>query len=289
MSSRLILVTGAAGKLGGVACRALQVRGWRVRALRHEREPVVYDELIDGSLEDLEALIAATRGAEAVLHLAAATHARRSALYERVNVSGTANLVEALRQGGTGRLVLVSTRSIAASGGSYSNSKSEAERIVRSSGVHYTIVRLPEVYGVGGSEGVDRLISLARSGRRIPLVAADSAELCPTHVDDVVAALVRAADGPKSEHKTYTLAGECMTPRQFARICVETFGSASSIVDVPIPAVRLLATLSRFLPIPVYPDQLARLLAPKPEPSPDALQDLGFSPRSVRVGLAAFC
>jgi hypothetical protein len=40
-------------------------------------------------------------------------------------------------------------------------------------------------------------------------------------------------------------------------------------------------------PLPVYPDQLARLRAAKPGPSPEGGTDLGFRPRGVDEGLAA--
>lgn len=247
---------------------------------------MVYDELARGSLDDVDALTDATRGAGAVLHLAAATHSRNSVAYERTNVLGTANLIAASRKAGVGRFVLVSSRAIDLSGGAYSRSKAEAERVVASSGLQYVIVRLPEVYGAGGSEGVDRVIDLARAGRTIPLVAAQSVQVCPAHIDDVVAALLHATRGEDCENKTYTLAGECMTLREFANACVETFATTSSVVVVPTSAARALAALSRFVPLPIYPDQVARLLAPKPAPSPDAERELGFVPRSVRTGLA---
>jgi NADH dehydrogenase len=257
-----------------------------VRALRHLREPEVYDELAPGSIEDAGALVDAMQGVEVVLHLAAATHSRRRNVYERINVAGTAHVVDACRTTGVERLVFGSTRAIAPSGGAYSESKAEAERLVAASMPRYTIVRLPEVYGVGGSEGVDRVIHLARTGRTIPLVAADSVLVCPAHVDDVVSALVHAVRGGQSENKTYTLAGECMTLREFAQECTELFASTSSIVVVPVSAARVLAALSRLMPLPIYPDQVSRLLAPKPAPSSDASADLGFVPRPVRTGLA---
>ena len=42
------------------------------------------------------------------------------------------------------------------------------------------------------------------------------------------------------------------------------------------------------LPLPIYPDQLARLRAEdKPQPSPEAEQELGFRTRPLAEGLAA--
>lgn len=285
MSKQLVLVTGAAGKLGAIICEALQADGWRVRALRHRRTPPVYDELAEGSLEKIAELSAASKGVDAVLHLAAVTHARRAATYHDVNVRGTSNLVEAARAADVARLVFVSTRAISPDGGAYSRSKSEAELIVTTSGLPYAIVRLPEVYGVGGAEGVDNVIERARTNRLIPLVAAGAAQVCPVHVDDVVQSLVRALESRDALGKTYTLAGECMTLGAFTSACIEALRSTSSVVALPTPGVRALGMLSRFLPLPIYPDQLSRLLAPKPTVSLDAAKDLGFAARPLRQGL----
>lgn len=285
MSGRLVLVTGASGKLGGVLCSALQANGWHVRALRHRHVPPVYDELADGSLESVTGLSAAARGASAILHLAAVTHARRASMYDRVNVRGTANLIEAARAADVTRIVFVSTRAISVDGGAYSRSKAEAERIVSTSGVPYAIVRLPEVYGAGGAEGVDGVIERALSGRRIPVVVAKAAQICPVHVGDVVPTLVRSLENPEALGKTYTLAGDCMSLRMFTDLCIETFRSSSTVLGLPTSGIRALGWFSRFLPLPIYPDQLSRLLAAKPPRSVDAADDLDFAPRPLRQGL----
>jgi uncharacterized protein YbjT (DUF2867 family) len=179
----------------------------------------------------------------------------------------------------------VSTRAISRDGGAYSSSKSEAEGIVSASGVPFVIVRLPEVYGVGGAEGVDSVIERARMNRSILLVAAEAAQVCPAHAGDVVPALVRALESRRALGKTYTLAGECMSLGAFARGCIEALRSTSSIVVLPTTGVRALGLLGSILPLPIYPDQLSRLLAPKPAASIDAAADLGFAPRTLVQGL----
>jgi hypothetical protein len=45
--------------------------------------------------------------------------------------------------------------------------------------------------------------------------------------------------------------------------------------------VAVLALAGRVLPLPIYPDQLDRLRAPKPPLSPEAGPDLGFKPRKL--------
>ena len=220
------------------------------------------------------------------MHLAAVTHARASRRYDEVNAEGTANVVRAAQACGVERLLLVSTRAISAAGGGYSRSKLRAEEHVRGSGLGWTIVRLPEVYGAGGDEGVDRMIQLARRGRRVPLVGAGEDVLCPAHVDDVVPALARALETPLALGKTYTLAGPCVTARELAVLAGASFGSPTRLVSVPVAMVAAAARLSRVLPLPVYPDQLERLRSVKPPGSVEAGRELAFAPRSLREGLA---
>jgi nucleoside-diphosphate-sugar epimerase len=146
-------------------------------------------------------------------------------------------------------------------------------------------VRLPEVYGGGSAEGVDRMIALARNGGRIPIVGRGDDVICPAHVDDVVRACVRALEAPQAVRRTYTLAGPCLTMRAFADAVGNVFRRPVRILHVPLAAVAALAFASRVLPLPLYPDQLHRLRAPKPPASPEAKSDLQFRPRSLRVGL----
>lgn len=280
-----ILVTGASGTVGSALVRALVSDGWTVRALVHSQPVVGADETAPGDVATGAGLEAALDGAATVIHLAAATHARRPRVYEDVNVRGTANLVAAAERAGLRRFVHVSTRAASVHGGAYSRSKAEAEAIVVGSAVPYVIVRLPEVYGAGGSEGVDAVIAHARSGKPILVVGAGLHEVCPISVEDAVAALVAATRAEGVHGVTYTLAGECMTVRAFAERCVRTLGSRSRIVGIPEPLVAAAASLSRVLPLPIYPDQLARLRALKPPLSDRARLDLGFAPRSLEETL----
>jgi NADH dehydrogenase len=258
-----------------------------VRGLVHRRPVAEADEQVAGDLGDDAALERAAAGIRAVLHLAARTHARRAGDYAEANAAGTRRLLEAAQRAGVVRFVHVSTRAIGARGGAYSESKRAAEALVRKSRLDWTIIRLPEVYGAGGGEGVDRIIAAARRGAPIPLVGAGQDEVCPIHRDDAVAALVAALDAPAASRRVYTLAGDCTTLRGFADACVEELGGGR-VICVPVGAVRVLAAAARVTPLPLYPDQLARLRAPKPPGSPEARADLGFHPRPLREGLRSY-
>jgi nucleoside-diphosphate-sugar epimerase len=282
-----ILVTGASGAIGSRVVEQLRGQGRPVRCLVRRRPVANADELVRGDLGDGSTLDAAVEGAEVVLHLAAVTHARRSRDYVETNLLGTKRLLEAAARHGVRRFVHVSTRAISEAGGAYSVSKHMAEHAVREAPVEHTIVRLPEVYGGAGAEGIDRIVSRARRGAAIPVVGDGADRLCPMHVDDAVAALAGAVAAPAASGRTYTLGGECLTTREFAEACARAFSSKSRLRPVPVTAVAALGLLGRVLPLPIYPDQLARLRAEKPQVSPEAERELGFRARPLAEGLAS--
>lgn len=283
----VVLVTGASGALGRRLLPALAEAGWRTRALVHSRPVSDAAEEVPGDLADEASLEAAAAGAGAVLHLAARTHARSERDYRRANTDGTVRLLAACRQAGVARFVHASTRAVSPHGGAYSRSKLVAEELVREAGIEHVILRLPEVYGAGSREGVDNMLARARRGSAIPVVGRGADRLCPVHVDDIVGPIVAALSAEAARNRTYTLAGECHTARNVASACVEAAGGRSRIVAVPAAAIAAASVAARFLPLPLYPDQLARLRAEKPAGSAEAAADLGFEPRPLEDGLRA--
>lgn len=282
-----ILVTGASGAVGSRVVAQLRDQGWAVRCLVRRRPVPNADEVVQGDLGDASTLDTAVEGAKAVLHLAAITHARRPRDYTETNLTGTERLLDAAARHGVRRFVHGSTRSISEAGGAYSVSKRLAEQAVRAAPVEHTIVRLSEMYGGAGSEGIDRIVSDARRGAPILVVGDGAARLCPMHVDDAAAALAGAARAPEASGRTYALGGECLTTREFAEACARVFSSESRVRSVPVTAVMALGLLGRVLPLPIYPDQLARLRAEKAQVSPEAEAELGFRTRPLAEGLAS--
>ncbi|UOX89482.1 NAD-dependent epimerase/dehydratase family protein [Amycolatopsis sp. FBCC-B4732] len=108
----LIAVTGGTGFLGGHTVAALLRRGHRVRLLARDagRAPSTVD-VVDGDVTDPGAAARLVDGADALLHAAGVYtfDSRRRAEVRRVNVGGTANVLDAARRAGTGRIVHVST------------------------------------------------------------------------------------------------------------------------------------------------------------------------------------
>lgn len=101
----LVLVTGAAGRIGAHLVRALVARGHTVRAFALPGDPRAVAiagpavEIVYGRLEDRGAVVEAARGVDAVYHLAGALTSRGNTDEEffEFNLRGTFNLLQAVR------------------------------------------------------------------------------------------------------------------------------------------------------------------------------------------------
>src|SRR5262249_50804433 len=111
-----VLITGASGFVGSHVAEQLSQQGHRVRALVRRTSNTAFlrsldgVELVEGSIEDRDSVMAAAKGADAIVHAAALLYARSPDELFRVNGAGTENLLHAARRaGGVRRFVLISS------------------------------------------------------------------------------------------------------------------------------------------------------------------------------------
>jgi CDP-glucose 4,6-dehydratase len=180
---RRVLVTGHTGFKGSWLALWLESMGARVTGFACGREPLyeIAGESIDADVRDAGSLGRAVAGAEVVFHMAAQPIVRRSyrepAETYAVNVDGTANLLDAVRDAGSvGATVVVTSdkcyenrglergyREDDPLGGAdpYSSSKACQELVAhayrRSFGMPVATARAGNVIG-GGDFGEDRLV-----------------------------------------------------------------------------------------------------------------------------------
>ncbi len=189
-----LALTGGTGFVGQATLDALARHGLAARALarsvpKDRRRDV---EWVAGNLSDRAALARLVEGAEAVIHVAGLTTALDHAHFEEPNVAGTMALVEVAKELGVKRFVFVS--SLAARRpdlSAYGASKARAEKIVAASGLDWTIVRPPAVYGPRDKD----MFELFRAARRgvVPMPPPGRASMI--HVDDLAGLLLALAPG----------------------------------------------------------------------------------------------
>ena len=106
-----VLMTGAAGRIGTVLRGGLPGRGWVLRCL--DVVPVADvrpgEEHVVADVTDLAAMVDATRGAAAVVHLAGISGESTWPEISSANIEGTYCALEAARLAGVARVVLASS------------------------------------------------------------------------------------------------------------------------------------------------------------------------------------
>jgi nucleoside-diphosphate-sugar epimerase len=142
-----IALTGATGFVGqALLDRALDA-GLAMKALaRRDQPPRAGVEWVAGDLEGAVALRRLIRRAEAVIHVAGVVN--DPAQFESGNVRGTLNVIEAAKAEGVQRFIHISSLSAREPNlSAYGASKARAEKLVMASGLDWTIVRPPGIYG----------------------------------------------------------------------------------------------------------------------------------------------
>ncbi len=114
----LILVTGATGAVGPIVVKSFLDEGYRIRTLSIDKPPVgIWPDDVETRIGDItnnSAVQAAMEGVDSVIHMAAMLHVvnpppEMREKYERINVGGTATVVDAAIRAGVKRVVLFST------------------------------------------------------------------------------------------------------------------------------------------------------------------------------------
>ena len=186
-----IAMTGATGFVGAETLEQALAAGHHVTAItRRAQPPRARLKWVPGSLEDRAALNTLMRDADVVIHIAGVVNAPDREGFEAGNARGTMAVVDAMRQRGVRRLIHVS--SLAAREpklSDYGWSKLMAERQVKASGLDWTIVRPPAIYGPGDRE----MLELFRMARRGIMLLPPGGRLSLIEVGDLARLLLALA------------------------------------------------------------------------------------------------
>ena len=236
-----VLVTGAAGLIGGEICARLVRHGHAVTALVHEsscvigndRRPVAGLTTIRGDVTQANLGLDALPGLDLVVHSAAVTAFDAApAAYEAVNIAGTRHAIAVARAAGAGFLhvstayvcgktngIIAETATARDFVNGYEASKAAGEGLVRASGLAFAIARPSIVVGdsafgaISRFENIYMIFKLIAENRVRTLPAAADASLDLVPIDHVAAGIVAMAEGfDKVSGQTLHLVGANPTP-----------------------------------------------------------------------------
>jgi UDP-glucose 4-epimerase len=249
-----VLVTGASGLIGRHAVERLQLRGHAVRTFQRGAPPTPDVEHIVGDVcTDVEALCAAVRGCEAIVHLAGrgdVAESRHDPVgYARLNATGALHALDAARHAGA-TFILASSQRVyplrpepcredeaLQPDSPYGYAKWVAELWCRMYSEHFqartTVLRFFSVFGPGqqanGGSGVVTIFARAAlAGEALTIQSAGRRDF--TDVHDAAHAICLAVEQPAVGHRIYNIAtGVGTTFRALAEQVVASSGSASPI------------------------------------------------------------
>lgn len=311
----LILVTGGTGFVGRHFVAALAGRGEAVRVLsrRHWDPGPLSAEGVQGDLLDSDSLPPALHRVTAVVHLAAVLpgpHTQDRDLWES-NVEGTRRIARAARKAGVKRFVHVSSAGVYGDGdgngqaphtesaachptNAYELSKLDAEKALaeelRGSKVVWTVLRAGGLYGPGRARAVELYRQVAR--RRLWLHGPARVLLHPTHVLDLVQAILLAVDAADLGGETLNVAGDrSLLYPELIRMVAERLGVRTTHVALPYPVAWTLAAAGeRFLgvfgaPAPARLRRLRRRFVNRALDTTKVREKLRFVPIALERGL----
>lgn len=304
------LVTGGVGFIGSHLCRALLSRGDAVRIVddfsnapyptvlkRHNAEVLRRDfpavEVVEGCITDRELATSLVAGTDGVLHLAGLAGVRPSfaepARYVKVNVEGTANLLDAAQRAGHDLFVLASSSSVYGNAtplpaveeasaivpeSPYASSKRGAELVASAMLRKTPKMRCPSlrfftVYGPRQRPemAITAFLRAILAGEPITVFGDGSMRRDFTHVEDIVRGILAAADRSPEGFRVYNLgSGAPVTLTELVAAMGVAAGRTPQVLHEPVPLGDVDATFA----------DIAR-----------ARRELGWSPRvQLADGLA---
>jgi len=265
-----VLVTGASGLVGIHTCRELSKKGWQVRALVRDPAKAAMAlgqlpvEFRVGDVRDASTLRSSLSGCGAVVHLAAIAIEKKGESYRESNTAATERLISAARAETVQRVIFMSQNGAdSRSPYPFLRSKGVAQDSIKTSGLHWTILRPSVIFGPEDQfvNVLGRLIKL--TPKVFPLPGGGSARFQPIAVDDVARVIRMSLEKKDTVHQSYDLGGAIpLTLLQMTERILTAMGTQRKIVPIPVKALRpLIALAQRLLPNPPVTPSLLDLLS----------------------------
>lgn len=309
-------LTGATGFVGGRLARQLREAGHAVNAV--VRNPAkatalaaIGVALFPGDVTDKDSLRGPMAGTEGVFHVAGwyKVGVKDKSEGERVNVQGTRNVLEVMREAGAPKGVYTSTLAVFSDTkgkmvdegyrhtgphlSAYDRTKAAAHDIADEfirQGLPLVIVQPGMIYGPGDTSSLRGALRQYLK-RQLPMLPKRQA-MCWAHVDDIARAHILAMEKGKPG-ETYIIAGPPHSLIEFYQTAEEITGVPAPRLHAPPGMIKATAALMGLLertgiPVPEqYTAEYLRVIAGNTYwgSNAKARRELGYAPRALRDGL----
>jgi NADH dehydrogenase len=254
MAAQQIVILGGTGFVGSHLVPRLAADGHRITLLSRNREQrralgVLPNVRVRSADVYSDAVLRQELvGADAVINLIGILNPHGRHTFQRAHVELTRQLIAACHTSGVGRLHQMSSLKAGQGLSHYLKTRGEAETLVKSSGLCWTIYQPSVIFGEGDGL-VSRFATLLRRMPALPLARA-KARMAPTFVGDVAEAIARCVGSDKlGQRCSLELYGpEILTLGEIVKKIRDTAGLRTPIVALPDNLGRLQAQLAGLLP-----------------------------------------
>jgi uncharacterized protein YbjT (DUF2867 family) len=258
-------------------------------------------ETVGGDVRDRRAIAECLAGCDAVVYLIGILRENptRGITFDELQFRGVERAIDASRQAGVRRFLLMSANGVKPDGTPYQRTKFRAEEALKATDLDWTVFRPSVIFGDprGHTEFcsqlkrdiIDSLLPAPLFYAGLLPVNAGTFELAPVAVGDVATAFCHALSHPETIGQAYNLCGpRAYTWKDILRTIAAACGKTKVMVPAPALVVQTAATLfDRFPWFPITRDQIAMLLEGNHCDGGNGFDRLGLAPTAFdRAALA---
>lgn len=258
-----VFLAGGTGHVGGGILAELIRQGHEATVLSRGRRAAALDSRVRhvrGDVAEPSAYAEHFRGHDACIQAAGLLRRRGPNTFQRVVVDGTRNLVAACKAASVPRFLLISANGIDSARTPYQRTKLEAERIVKESGLAYTIFRPSTVYGPT-DDFTTRFARMMRWGV-LPIPGRGDYRLAPVGLGDLAAAVVKSLGVSAALNRTFPVCGpQSLTYKELLGQIRTAAGRRCLLLPLPAWTVKWATAALDLNPrFPVTPDAITMLM-----------------------------
>lgn len=294
-----VVVAGGTGLLGGSITKALLDAGHAVVvASRSQSAKDAIDfraSWVRADVTDPATLPAALAGADAVVDAVQFPNSpienpKKGLTFERIDLGGTKNLVDAAKAAGVARFIGISGVG-AAEGAKYHwlRYKWAEEQHIKASGVPFTVLRGSWIYGPR-DVSLNRFLGFARFLPFIPIVGDGETRINALFIDDMAAHVVAAVERDDLRGRIFEIGGpDILTMDEVVRAALKAAGKRRFLLHQPVWLMKMVAGVAQHLPgRPLTPDAVDFITMDGVSDTGPLVEAFGLRLTPIAEGLATY-
>lgn len=278
----MILLTGATGFLGEFVLKELLDKGYEVTCFVRKTSNLnsvnkLNAKYIYGELDDYMSICKALEGKDTLINIAS------------LGFGHAPNIVNACKHMDVKRAIFISTTGVFTKLNPDSKGiRLEAERLIKESGLEYTLIRPTMIYGTPRDRNMWRLVKYLNKFRILPILGDGTYLQQPVFVKDLAVTIVKAYESAVSKRKAYNISGaKALTYNEVVDITAKALGKKVIKIHIPMKlSYHMLKVYEKISKSPkLKAEQVLRLNENKDFSHKEAEVDLGYNPLSFEEGI----